>query len=144
MATAREVQLIKVVRDVPAQVDTSAALIALLDATLAHHDAITALAAAVPGASRSSFQLLDLRGDDDAERVVKLWASARNLQLCDESCDVTLDPAVPSAMTSRTITVSASGRDLVRVHFKLQPKVDAAAVREALAKPFVPTEDDRG
>lgn len=165
MATAREFQPIPVIADacpncgseayrgviahflgctgVSTEVDTSAALIALLDATLDHHRALVALAAAVPGARRYYGALLELDPTEDNERVLRLWTSAHNFALRDTTYQYDPSPAMPHGYTIRAIRVYAGERhdpELIYMSFgivaKPEPITDvAAAIRDALREP---------
>lgn len=139
-ASAREFQPIPVIRD---DVDTSAQLIALLDATLDHHRALVALAAAVPGARRYSASLLSIDPTEDNERVLRLWASAHNFSLRDETFQYDPSPDRPHGYAIRAIRVYADaqfGAELVHMSFGAVAKpapvaVTASAIREALRAP---------
>lgn len=138
-ASAFERQPLPITRE---EVDTSAQLIALLDATLDHHRALVALAAAVPGARRaSSAFLIDLDPTEDNERVVRLWASANNFALRDETFHYDPRDGYPHGYTIRAIRVYAGDKrdnELVHMAFGAVAKpepVTAPAVIAALRAP---------
>jgi hypothetical protein len=129
-------------------VDTAAPLVALFDHALDHHRALVAMAAAVPGARRQSGALVSVDGNDDTERVLRLWASANRFTLRDQVFTYDANHDHPHGYTIRAIRVYACDPTSFDQHrhelivaqwpsVDVEPvaEVTATAIREALHKP---------
>lgn len=148
MATAFERQALPVITNAAApEVDTSAPLVALFDHALDHHRAIVAMAAAVRGARRQSGALVSVDGNDDTERVLRLWTSVNRFVLRDQLFTYDANHDHPNGYTIRAIRVYACEPTSFDQHrheliVAQWPAVDvpvaevtATAIREALHKP---------
>lgn len=133
--------------------DTSAPLVALFNHALDHHRALVAMAAAVPGARRQSGALVSVDGNDDTERVLRLWTSVNRFTLRDQVFTYDANADHPHGYTIRAIRVYACDPTSFDQHrheliVAQWPSVDiapvvptnviddfGAAIREALRKP---------